>query len=612
MALTRVQSNIANGSSTVPSVDIGSVPASGDLVVVSVAIRTGGRTITLPGYTLIPTDGNVSNGTNVQHALFYKTATGAGGTDVITASISGTAVNWRIIATQYHDSAGGSWSLDKSAHATGTSAAPSSGTTAATAVTNEVWVGALTTRGSLTQSAPTNSFSLVQGASASPGSYLYERIVSATGTANVAATIASSTAWVGTVATFYTGAAAGSPGNTVAPAVTGTTVVGSTLTSSTGTWTNSPTSFGYQWQRDTHGDSNYTNISGATASTRVLVDADDACKLRCQVIATNASGSSTPANSNAVGPVTEPAPVNTIPPVISGMTIQYQRLTTTPGSWTNMGGYAPTYAYQWQTSPDGTTGWTNITGAISNTYVLGAADIGNYIRISAIATNTGGTGPITSNVLGAITGVPVYHYTDLIPSYDWDLVFNKWTGTRENGSPQTWEDTASQENYFLRAKQVQSLVSTDGELLNQIQWKTAQFAQPMNRVESITIMPLKDAGTATSAPTSGSVYGAGVYGSGAYGGGIAALGLSDDVLQEIDAGFGREIGDRIVVQETPPGFADQESGEYIIQHLAGEVVQGPYTSARLTFQLWPASMLSFWIVGDPAQSLAGVSTRVSY
>jgi RHS repeat-associated protein len=41
----------------------------------------------------------------------------------------------------------------------------------------------------------------------------------------------------------------GSPVNTTIPAVTGTAQVGSTLTTSTGSWLNSPTSYGYQWQR---------------------------------------------------------------------------------------------------------------------------------------------------------------------------------------------------------------------------------------------------------------------------------------------------------------------------------------------------------------------------
>lgn len=85
------------------------------------------------------------------------------------------------------------------------------------------------------------------------------------------------------------------PVNTVAPAVTGTPTVGSTLSLSNGTWTGSPTSYAYQWQEDIA--SVWTNISGATSNTYVT---DHAGTYRGVVVATNAFGDSDPANSNSV------------------------------------------------------------------------------------------------------------------------------------------------------------------------------------------------------------------------------------------------------------------------------------------------------------------------
>lgn len=40
------------------------------------------------------------------------------------------------------------------------------------------------------------------------------------------------------------------PVNTVAPTITGTTTIGSTISATNGTWSNSPTSYRYQWQKD--------------------------------------------------------------------------------------------------------------------------------------------------------------------------------------------------------------------------------------------------------------------------------------------------------------------------------------------------------------------------
>jgi hypothetical protein len=73
--------------------------------------------------------------------------------------------------------------------------------------------------------------------------------------------------------------AANKPANSVLPAITGTTTQGSTLTCSTGTWSNSP-AFAYQWNRAGN------PISGATASTRVLAAGDVGFTLTCTVVAT--------------------------------------------------------------------------------------------------------------------------------------------------------------------------------------------------------------------------------------------------------------------------------------------------------------------------------------
>jgi hypothetical protein len=84
------------------------------------------------------------------------------------------------------------------------------------------------------------------------------------------------------------------PSSTALPTVTGTPTTGKTLTCSTGTWSNSPTSFTYQWDRDG------TPIAGATSATYKLVGSDEGLSLTCTVTATNATGSGTPATSASI------------------------------------------------------------------------------------------------------------------------------------------------------------------------------------------------------------------------------------------------------------------------------------------------------------------------
>lgn len=88
------------------------------------------------------------------------------------------------------------------------------------------------------------------------------------------------------------------PVNTVLPQITGTPQVGRTLTCGTGSWTNVPTSYTYNWQRD------LVSMTSATASSYTVSPADIGHSLTCEVWAYNAFGQSVPAISQAVAPTT--------------------------------------------------------------------------------------------------------------------------------------------------------------------------------------------------------------------------------------------------------------------------------------------------------------------
>jgi len=87
--------------------------------------------------------------------------------------------------------------------------------------------------------------------------------------------------------------AGGSPPTvTLDPVVSGSTVVGSTLTTTTGTWTGSPTSYSYQWtEQNPCGPGAGTRITGATNNSYTLVSGDTGFQLYVIVTATNAYGS---------------------------------------------------------------------------------------------------------------------------------------------------------------------------------------------------------------------------------------------------------------------------------------------------------------------------------
>ena len=88
--------------------------------------------------------------------------------------------------------------------------------------------------------------------------------------------------------------ATGAAVNTAAPLISGSPVVGDTLSCSTGTWSGVDTAtLTYQWLRDG------AAIGGATSASYTLTSADQGHSLTCQVTAANGVGSPVSATSSA-------------------------------------------------------------------------------------------------------------------------------------------------------------------------------------------------------------------------------------------------------------------------------------------------------------------------
>jgi IPT/TIG domain len=105
---------------------------------------------------------------------------------------------------------------------------------------------------------------------------------------------------------------AGAPTNTALPTISPTTPhEGTAETTTTGSWTNSPTSYAYQWERCNESGKSCTNISGATNASYTPVTADVGHTLVAQVTATNTDGAGL-ATSAATGVVTGKSYTQTI------------------------------------------------------------------------------------------------------------------------------------------------------------------------------------------------------------------------------------------------------------------------------------------------------------
>jgi hypothetical protein len=223
----------------------------------------------------------------------------------------------------------------------------------------------------------------------------------------LSATNATGSASASTAASHVVIAVASPPTNLTAPKLSNSTAQqGTAETVTAGSWTNSPTSYGYQWQRCNASGGECADIGGATASTYTPVAADVARTLKAVVTAHNAGGEGAAETSvsNAVVPqsvLLPPAPTETTAPALaSSQPRQGQSDSVSNGVWANN---PVSYHYQWQDCEASGNECVNINGATISSYTPVAADVGETIRAIVTARNAGGEGSAESSISGVVT-----------------------------------------------------------------------------------------------------------------------------------------------------------------------------------------------------------------
>ena len=218
------------------------------------------------------------------------------------------------------------------------------------------------------------------------------------------------------------------PVNNGAPSISPSNpAVGQTLTANPGSWSNSPTSYDYQWSSCST-PSTCTNV-GTNSSTYTAASSDAGHTLVVAVTAINGGGSSSPVTSSPTTAVLGP-PANTgQPPSISGTAAVGQTLTASPGTWSN----SPSYGYQWQRcyqkSP-----CTNVNNTTA-TYPVGQADVNATLQVVVTATNAAGSASATSAATTLVPNLPGYPTASFTKSI--------LTPVPATGSPVTFTSTSS-------------------------------------------------------------------------------------------------------------------------------------------------------------------------
>lgn len=186
-----------------------------------------------------------------------------------------------------------------------------------------------------------------------------------------------------------------------APTVAGTAGQGHLISATPGVWSQSPTSYAYQWQRCAANGSGCANIPGATATGYVLTVSDVGHTVRVAVSAHNAAGTASFVQSGATALVVA-VPASTAAPVLSGTAVVGRTLTTTAGAWNTRA----TFTYSWLRCNAAGIGCSAIAGATSTTYVATIGDRGSTLVSRVTASNLAGTATALSTHTVVVVGVP--------------------------------------------------------------------------------------------------------------------------------------------------------------------------------------------------------------
>jgi hypothetical protein len=193
------------------------------------------------------------------------------------------------------------------------------------------------------------------------------------------------------------------PVNTVAPTIAPTSGTAGTTTysvTSVGSWTNSPTSYAYQWQHN-DGGSTYISISGATSSSYLppsnFFSIGYASPIRCRVTASNSGGAGSAAFSNTAS-VSAPVSIPSGGTVsLSGSSTPGSVITASTSGWSGSPTSYDVYITTALSPTIPTSGSSRVAssgGGSSTTYTITSSDAiapVNIFRAFATASNSAGT-----------------------------------------------------------------------------------------------------------------------------------------------------------------------------------------------------------------------------
>lgn len=190
-----------------------------------------------------------------------------------------------------------------------------------------------------------------------------------------------------------------------------------------------------------------------------------------------------------------------------------------------------------------------------------------YLPIFVPSLVTFGDNPLDPNQLP---------YSDIVPLYDDNRLWNDVRLTRQGGTEQVASDSTSQDHHRIRTLEKSGLLlSTDASALSLAQYRLAIYKDPILRIESLMLQPGRSPNT-----------------------------MWPHVL-------GREIGDRVAVGRRPQGIGAPIAADCWIEGVSHQW-NASTNDWRTVFSLSRADAQQFWILGDAEFGLLGQTTYLSF
>jgi hypothetical protein len=219
------------------------------------------------------------------------------------------------------------------------------------------------------------------------------------------------------------------------PTLSGSSVVGGTLTAAPGSWSDSSATFTYAWER-CDGNGSCVAIDGVQGRTYELVPVDTDAYIRVRVTA-HVADVSVSRTSASVGPVIPAAPEPLTGPSISGEAVVGAQLSADPGRWTDP---EAAFAFVWERCDDAGA-CRPIHDAVDATYLVSAKDLGRSLVVAVTASNAGGSNEADSQPTEVV--VPAAPTVVAGPTISGDAT----VGSTLTADPGTWSDPAATFTY---------------------------------------------------------------------------------------------------------------------------------------------------------------------